>query len=225
MRTRNRRYPRRHVWRGARCATPSTTANTGQCRRVQGSPCKRTAVCIVGVLVVVSVTLAVLTLPREHDAYPSFTAFTPTAPYIALVAMPNYPAVTAVTTTPLDEVQPIASRRKVSLANGTNSPAHDSRAQVSLAIHPWGEVYVNGKKRGTSPPIRQLALKPGRHVVEVRNDAFPPYRIAIDLRSKASAKVAHDFTKSDTTATKQPGPRLASMSRSAPRFLSEEWPR
>ena len=206
------------------CEHPPVSAGSTMAVQAQGSVHGQTFAVVV-VLAVVSVTVAVLTLPPRHAPSPSLAALTSTAPYTALIAMPNDWAMTPDPTTPVAEVQPTASPRQVSPANATKSLAHNGRAHVALAIRPWGDVYVNGKKRGISPPLRQLELKPGRHMVEVRNDAYPPYRIAIDLRGKATAKVAHDFTQSDAAAAKQPAPRLASMTRSHPRFLSEEWPR
>jgi non-specific serine/threonine protein kinase len=40
---------------------------------------------------------------------------------------------------------------------------------VRLSVKPWGEVYVDGARRGVSPPMKQLTLAEGTYVVEVRN--------------------------------------------------------
>ncbi|MEP7329636.1 MAG: serine/threonine-protein kinase, partial [Betaproteobacteria bacterium] len=58
--------------------------------------------------------------------------------------------------------------------------------RVMLAVTPWGEVYVNGKKVGVSPPMVELKLAPGKYDVEIRNSTFEPYRENIDLRSSAN---------------------------------------
>lgn len=47
------------------------------------------------------------------------------------------------------------------------SPAAD--AVFSLRIRPWGIVYVDGVRRGISPPLKQLVLAPGRHALRVTN--------------------------------------------------------
>ena len=107
----------------------------------------------------------------------------------------------------------MASPGGISFVNNKALAGHERLALVTFAIRPWGAVYVNGKKRGISPPIRELKLKPGRYTVEVRNDAHPPYRATIDVRTKAKAKVAHDFMNADTTAAKESSPSLASVSR------------
>ena len=49
----------------------------------------------------------------------------------------------------------------------TGSPAAD--AVFSLRIRPWGIVYVDGVRRGISPPLKQLVLAPGRHALRVTN--------------------------------------------------------
>ena len=47
--------------------------------------------------------------------------------------------------------------------------------RVVFAVSPWGEIYVDGKKRGISPPTKELRLPPGKHAIEIRNGAFPPH--------------------------------------------------
>ena len=37
----------------------------------------------------------------------------------------------------------------------------------------WGEVLVDGKSRGLSPPLRVLEVPPGPHTIEIRNSTFP----------------------------------------------------
>ncbi len=64
---------------------------------------------------------------------------------------------------------------------------------VILAILPWGEVYVDGKLQGVSPPLRALDLKPGRHVIEIRNTSFPVYTEVVDLRAEERIRVRHQF--------------------------------
>jgi len=66
-------------------------------------------------------------------------------------------------------------------------------AIVSFAIAPWGEIYVDGDKRGVSPPLRELGLTPGQHKIEVRNTTFPTYVRTIDIEAGAQIRIKHHF--------------------------------
>ncbi|HSD60923.1 MAG TPA: hypothetical protein VLC55_08720, partial [Burkholderiales bacterium] len=75
----------------------------------------------------------------------------------------------------------------------TEQAAAAAPGQVTLAILPWGEVYVDSKLQGVSPPLRVLDLKPGRHVIEIRNTSFPVYTEVIDLGAAERIRIRHDF--------------------------------
>jgi hypothetical protein len=47
--------------------------------------------------------------------------------------------------------------------------------KLELAVTPWGEVLVDGKSRGISPPLRELEILPGSHTIEIRNSTFPAH--------------------------------------------------
>lgn len=65
--------------------------------------------------------------------------------------------------------------------------------RVSFAIAPWGEIYVDGRRRGIAPPLSELRLPAGKHVVEIRNATFPPHRETIDLGAGEAIRVRHKF--------------------------------
>ena len=71
-----------------------------------------------------------------------------------------------------------------------NLPA---KATVLLLIAPWGEVYVDGQKRGISPPLKSLSLTPGMHTMEIRNSNFPVHLEKIDVKLGAQIKIKHTF--------------------------------
>jgi serine/threonine-protein kinase len=66
-------------------------------------------------------------------------------------------------------------------------------AKVVLAVSPWGEIYVDGKLHGTTPPITTLDLAPGRHRIEVRNSAQPPRIMFVTLQAGSVQRIRHDF--------------------------------
>lgn len=68
-----------------------------------------------------------------------------------------------------------------------------SEGVVALAVAPWGEVYVDGARRGTAPPLLQLTLPAGRHTIEVRNGDRQPHVTQVDVAPDRPQRVAHRF--------------------------------
>jgi len=66
-------------------------------------------------------------------------------------------------------------------------------AIVSFAIAPWGEIYVDGQRRGVNPPMRELELSPGQYEVEVRNTTFPAHVQTIKVEPGTHTKIKHHF--------------------------------
>ena len=66
-------------------------------------------------------------------------------------------------------------------------------ATLVFAISPWGEIYVNGKSRGVTPPMKSIKLEPGKYKIEVRNSTFPPHTENYDLKARDEITVRHKF--------------------------------
>ncbi len=64
---------------------------------------------------------------------------------------------------------------------------------IQLAILPWGEVFVNGKSRGVSPPLRSVEVPPGTHTVEVRNTSFATHSRRVEVRAGEPVRIRHRF--------------------------------
>jgi class 3 adenylate cyclase len=64
---------------------------------------------------------------------------------------------------------------------------------VRLRIDPWGEVFVNGRTVGVSPPLKQVRLAPGKYKIEVKNGALPPFVTNIEVKAKEDVGVRHKF--------------------------------
>ncbi len=65
--------------------------------------------------------------------------------------------------------------------------------RLQFAVVPWGEIVVDGKPRGITPPTKELRLPPGRHTIEIRNGAFPPHVETIEVRADEAVRIAHKF--------------------------------
>jgi len=66
-------------------------------------------------------------------------------------------------------------------------------ATLVFAIQPWGEIYVNGKSRGVTPPMKSLKLEPGKYRIEVKNTTFAAHTENLDLKARDEITVRHRF--------------------------------
>jgi serine/threonine-protein kinase len=80
---------------------------------------------------------------------------------------------------------------KVSASTEAQSASKDGT--LRLAISPWGEVRVDGKNVGVSPPMTGFKLSPGKHRVEIRNGGFPPFQQQIDVVAGQTVRIKHKF--------------------------------
>lgn len=85
------------------------------------------------------------------------------------------------------------SRASAPTEAATPTAAPPPSGTIQLAISPWGEVVVDGTKRGVSPPLRELELPPGKHTIEIRNTTFPARIENVTVRSGESVRVRHRF--------------------------------
>ena len=65
---------------------------------------------------------------------------------------------------------------------------------VNLVVLPWGEVYLDGRMQGVSPPLIELQVAPGKHEIEIRNANFPVYKQTVHAKVGEKIKINHTFT-------------------------------
>jgi hypothetical protein len=66
-------------------------------------------------------------------------------------------------------------------------------AVMKLMVLPWGEVYLDGRMQGVSPPLMELQVAPGKHEIEIRNTNFPAYKQVIQVKVGEQLKIQHTF--------------------------------
>ncbi len=66
-------------------------------------------------------------------------------------------------------------------------------AVVSLVIRPWGEIYLDGKKQGVSPPLMELQVLAGRHEIKIRNTVFPVVTKVVRVKAGEKIRISHEF--------------------------------
>lgn len=75
-------------------------------------------------------------------------------------------------------------------------------ARLILAVSPQGEIYIDGKHHGTTPPVTAFDLEPGMHRVEVRSGSRTPYLTYMTVEAGEVRRIRHDF---DTSRAVYPG--------------------
>jgi eukaryotic-like serine/threonine-protein kinase len=114
------------------------------------------------------------------------------APTIA--STPIKPAV--ITKEPLRETakEKRAREREARLANAaTPTTAPAATGLLRIAISPWGDIEVDGKPAGSSPPLTELTLSPGRHQIVVRNTDLPPLSTSVNVTADQPVTLKHKF--------------------------------
>ncbi|HEU4351756.1 MAG TPA: PEGA domain-containing protein [Burkholderiales bacterium] len=92
----------------------------------------------------------------------------------------------------------IEGKKKLVLARAESKPGEKPQSagftgRVELAVAPWGEVLVDGKSRGISPPLRVLELAPGTHTVEIRNSTFPAHVARVEVKPGEAVRIQYRF--------------------------------
>jgi hypothetical protein len=69
----------------------------------------------------------------------------------------------------------------------------EGTARIIVAISPGGEIYIDDKHQGTTPPLTTFDLKPGMHRIEVRSGSRKPYLTYMTLQAGDVRRIRHDF--------------------------------
>jgi hypothetical protein len=85
---------------------------------------------------------------------------------------------------------PPSGIRSTSASVDMQSPAP---ALLRFAVRPWGDVYLNGKRWVTTPPVKEVQLAPGKHVIEIRNGKMRPFVQEYVFKPGDQLLLRHDF--------------------------------
>ncbi len=90
------------------------------------------------------------------------------------------------------KAEPARPAAKDAPASAPAAPAVPPATMV-FAIQPWGEVFLNGKASGVSPPVKSLKVAPGKYKVEIRNTTFAAHVETIEVKSRDEITIRHRF--------------------------------
>jgi hypothetical protein len=99
---------------------------------------------------------------------------------------------------PVEKIPPAAVEKKApessrAQAEPKGGSAAGGSGSILVTVRPWGEIYVDGQRRGESPPLYEVRLSAGKHRVEIRHPEFPPHVRTVDVGNGARVDVRHVF--------------------------------
>jgi eukaryotic-like serine/threonine-protein kinase len=119
------------------------------------------------------------------------TAASAPAPTLAPVAAP------AIEPSAAPAVAPVTAPVEASNSNTTDVPDTPTSplntGNVRLLVTPWGQVTVDGKDMGVSPPLTSLTLPVGTHQIVVRNADFAAKTFSIKVNAGKTTRLSHRF--------------------------------
>lgn len=140
------------------------------------------------------VTAAAAPAAKAVEPAPAVMASsTPAAGSPEPVAVPAPPAAPASTVAASGATSSPGATATVEGAPAKPAAPAKPPGRILLGVTPWGEVLVDGRKRGLAPPLSELRVAPGKHTVEIRNSTFPPYTETVDVPSGGDVRIKHKF--------------------------------
>ncbi|HET6598881.1 MAG TPA: serine/threonine-protein kinase [Burkholderiaceae bacterium] len=151
--------------------------------------------------------------PAVADAMASAAAANPASAATVAVAPPVVPAVGAAKAAPA--IRPAPKATHAATRTATRESTQERRARearelkaralasvaaaapatgvLRLAISPWGQVEVDGKAAGTSPPLTELSLPEGTHQITIRNADLPAFSASVKVVPGQPVHLKHRF--------------------------------
>ena len=129
----------------------------------------------------------------------------PAAPVLAIADAPKEvsdtkheanPADKPVLTQATEKTKTKNEKAKINTAKKSETisqPTAMGDASVTLAVSPWGEVFVDGQRLGVTPPLHDFKLSSGKHTILIVNATFSPYSKTIDLAPGSTHKIKYKF--------------------------------
>jgi eukaryotic-like serine/threonine-protein kinase len=172
-----------------------------------------------GTLAVAFIAAVWMLRPHGESPPPQPIVAAPAAPIVApapMVAAPPVPTVAPVVEAPViiaEAAAPSAAvakpRAEAARVTKKDKPAAKDKAApvaaepapaaapapgvVQLAVTPWGQVEVDGRAMGTTPPLARLSLPAGAHQIVVRNGDYPAHTANVTVSEDKPVTLRHRF--------------------------------
>jgi len=67
-------------------------------------------------------------------------------------------------------------------------------ATVKLLVKPRADIFVDGVNKGRTPPLTEIQVAGGKHIVELRSQGFAPLKMSINVQPGEQVTIAYNFT-------------------------------
>jgi len=118
---------------------------------------------------------------------------TPAAPVAKPAVEAPAPQAAAPAAEPAPATKKPPPRLEKKIERQARAPTAAGVGRIVFAVAPWGEVLIDGKSRGVSPPLRTLEVPAGPHRVEIRNSTFPAHVAKVEVKAGEAVQVRHRF--------------------------------
>ena len=95
--------------------------------------------------------------------------------------------------TPTADAPPSAAKVEPAVPLVTTPTAVAGEGIVKFDIKPRGRIDIDGITKGLSPPVKELKLSVGTHIVEIFNGQDAPVKRTIEVKRDESITVSHTF--------------------------------
>lgn len=76
-------------------------------------------------------------------------------------------------------------------SNAILSTASVKKGQVKLSVIPWGEIWIDDKKYGVSPPLTSISLPEGSHRLEIRSPGMQTKTQQLEISADHTISIKH----------------------------------
>ena len=133
-------------------------------------------------------------IPAQKPATPEKPVAAAPAPAPEPVrAAPATPSVPKQQTASLPRPEPRVARVSAQPAPKASKQQQAAPARLVVAVSPAGDVYIDGKHRGKTPPLTTFDLEPGMYRVEVRRGSRKPFLTYVTVQPGEVRRIRHDF--------------------------------
>lgn len=135
--------------------------------------------------------------PRSAPATEASAMVAPainTTPLVAPLSVPATDSVAANdTAASLEPSESVLAPVEALPVKAAKPPVVDTAA-VTFSIKPWGTVFVDGRERGVSPPLKRLNLTPGTHRIRLSNPGFADHTVTLEVAKNRANTITHEFS-------------------------------